>query len=156
AKGSQIYIKNYLPKFFSQFFACFQNPYFCRKYTNMEISGRIKKTFDEQTFASGFRKKEIVITTQEQYPQDILVEFTQDKIDLLKPLSVGDEVKISINIRGREWINPEGVAKYFNSIQGWRIEKLGNEGPALNQYADMPPVTEDYLAGSDEPDDLPF
>ena len=122
----------------------------------MEISGRIKKTFDEQTFASGFRKKEIVITTQEQYPQDILVEFTQDKIDLLKPLSVGDEVKISINIRGREWINPEGVAKYFNSIQGWRIEKLGNEGPSLDQYAEMPPVTQDYLADADEKDDLPF
>lgn len=122
----------------------------------MEISGRIKKIFDEQTFGSGFRKKEIVITTQEQYPQDILVEFTQDKIDLLKPLSIGEEVKISINIRGREWINPEGVAKYFNSISGWRVEKVGTETPSMNQYADLPPVSNDYLEGSNEPDDLPF
>ena len=122
----------------------------------MEISGRIKKIFDEQTFGSGFRKKEIVITTQEQYPQDILVEFTQDKIDLLKPLSIGEEVKISINIRGREWINPEGVAKYFNSISGWRVEKVGAETPTMNQYADLPPVSNDYLEGSNEPDDLPF
>jgi hypothetical protein len=122
----------------------------------MEISGRIKKMFEEQTFASGFRKKEIVITTQEQYPQDILIEFTQDKIDLLKPVSIGDEVKISINIRGREWVNPEGVAKYFNSIQGWRLEKAGNETPAYNQYADLPPVTNDYPEDSNEPDDLPF
>ncbi|HLV23771.1 MAG TPA: DUF3127 domain-containing protein [Moheibacter sp.] len=122
----------------------------------MEISGRIKKIFDEQTFGSGFRKKEIVITTQEQYPQDILIEFTQDKIDLLKPLSIGEEVKIAINIRGREWINPEGVAKYFNSISGWRVEKLGAETPSLNQYADLPPVTNDYLDASNEPDDLPF
>ena len=129
---------------------------FVKNELAMEISGRIKKIFDEQTFGSGFRKKEIVITTQEQYPQDILVEFTQDKIDLLKPLSIGEEVKISINIRGREWINPEGFAKYFNSISGWRVEKVGAETPSMNQYADLPPVSNDYLEGSNEPDDLPF
>ena len=90
----------------------------------MEISGRIKKIFDLQTFPSGFQKKEMVVTTQEQYPQDILIEFYQDKIALLDPLNVGDEVKVHINIRGKEWINPEGEAKYFNSINGWRIEKV--------------------------------
>lgn len=121
----------------------------------MELSGRIKKIFDEQTFSSGFRKKEIVITTQEQYPQDILIEFIQDKIDLLSQVTPGDEVKISINIRGREWINPEGVAKYFNSISGWRLEKAGAAAPAMNQYADLPPVTND-VSSSSEPDDLPF
>lgn len=122
----------------------------------MEISGRIKKIFDEQSFASGFRKKELVITTQEQYPQDILIEFTQDKIDLINPLTPGDEVRISINIRGREWINPEGVAKYFNSISGWRIEKLGAESPSMNQYAEAPPVTSNFQSNSEGPDDLPF
>jgi len=122
----------------------------------MELSGRIKKIFDEQTFSSGFRKKEIVITTQEQYPQDILIEFTQDKIDLLNPVTIGDEVKISINIRGREWINPEGVAKYFNSISGWRLEKAGTDAPTMNQYADLPPVNSDYADSKSEPDDLPF
>ncbi len=122
----------------------------------MEINGRIKKIFEEQTFNSGFRKKEVVITTQEQYPQDILIEFTQDKIDLLNQVSPGDEVKISINIRGREWINPEGVAKYFNSISGWRLEKAGAATPTMNQYADLPPVTSDYMDGKNEPDDLPF
>ena len=122
----------------------------------MEISGRIKKIFDEQTFGSGFRKKELVITTQEQYPQDILVEFTQDKVDLLNPLAIGDEVKISINLRGREWINPEGVAKYFNSIQGWRLEKVAADGGSMNQYAEVPPIATNYQGGAEEPDDLPF
>lgn len=122
----------------------------------MEISGRIKKIFDEQTFGSGFRKKEIVVTTQEQYPQDILVEFTQDKIELLQPLSIGDEIKVSINLRGREWINPEGIAKYFNSISGWRVEKVGAETSSLNQYAELPPVTNEFQNSSNEPDDLPF
>lgn len=122
----------------------------------MEISGRIKKIFDLQTFPSGFQKKEMVVTTQEQYPQDILVEFLQDKITLLDSFNVGDEVKVSINIRGREWINPEGVAKYFNSINGWRIEKIGTTMPNDGEMTNIPPQAE-FNAGEDsEPDDLPF
>lgn len=122
----------------------------------MEISGRVKKIFEAQTFGSGFKKRELVVTTQEQYPQDIIIEFTQDKTDLLNTVNEGDEVKVSINLRGREWINPEGVAKYFNSIQGWRLEKGGAAPTAsINEYADMPPVTNSN-SGANEPDDLPF
>ena len=108
----------------------------------MEVSGKIKKIDETKTFGSnGFRKREVVVTTDEQYPQMIMVEFIQDKCDLLNSFNVGDDVKISINIRGREWINPEGEAKYFNSIQGWRIEKTqGGADP-------VPPAE----AGSFEP-----
>jgi len=56
----------------------------------------------------GFKKREVVITTDEQYPQSILIEFTQDRCELLETYSVGQDVKININIRGREWINPKG------------------------------------------------
>lgn len=103
----------------------------------MEVQGKIKLIKETETFgAKGFRKREMVVTTAEQYPQDIQIEFVQDKCDLLDKQSVGDAVKISINLRGREWINPEGVAKYFNSVQGWRIESVdleeGGELPSLN------------------------
>jgi translation initiation factor IF-3 len=91
----------------------------------MEILGKIKVLSDNQNIGNkGFRKREVVITTEEQYPQDILIEFIQDKCELLNNYRVGHEVKISLNLRGREWINPEGIIKYFNSIQGWRIERL--------------------------------
>src|SRR5690606_21729737 len=122
----------------------------------MEISGRIKKIFETQTFASGFKKRELVVTTQEQYPQDILIEFTQDKTDLLNTVAAGDEVKISINIRGREWINPEGVAKYFNSINGWRLEKGGSQPQSINEYADMPATYSTHLDSNEGPDDMAF
>lgn len=88
----------------------------------MELTGTIKVINETQTFGErGFRKRELVLTTKEEYPQDILIEFVQDKVDVLDNFSIGEEVTISINIRGREWIDPEGVAKYFNSIQGWKI-----------------------------------
>jgi hypothetical protein len=125
----------------------------------MEVQGRIKMIDETKTYGNnGFRKREMVVTTEEQYPQHILVEFVQDKCDLLNNYQVGQEVKISINLRGREWTNPQGETKYFNSIQGWRIEAVPPEQPD----GQVPPVApadafepvnelneEDY-------DDLPF
>ena len=91
----------------------------------MEVTGKIKMKGETATFGtSGFRKRELVVTTDEQYPQMIMIEFVQDKCDILDTYNVDDSVKVSINLRGREWINPEGTAKYFNSVQGWRIEKV--------------------------------
>lgn len=89
----------------------------------MEIKGKVKVVKDEQQVSASFKKRELVVTTDEQYPQHILVEFTQDKTDLLNGLAVGDEVTVHINLRGREWVNPQGETQYFNSIQGWRVEK---------------------------------
>ena len=122
----------------------------------MEITGRIKVVGETKEFgANGFQKRELVVTTSEQYPQHILIEFTQDKCGLLDSCQLGQDVKVSINIRGREWVNPEGEAKYFNSINGWRIEAVA---PAVAQTQQAPPVEQSTPAptNTNEPDDLPF
>lgn len=94
----------------------------------MEIQGTIKLIGETQTIGNnGFVKREIVITTDEQYPQHILIEFVKDKTELLNAYQVGQTVKVSINLRGREWISPQGETKYFNSLHGWRIEGLQGE-----------------------------
>ena len=126
----------------------------------MEVEGKVKMIGETQTFGSnGFRKRELVITTEEQYPQHIMIEFVQDKSDLLNSFAAGQDVKVSINLRGREWTNPQGEVKYFNSIQGWRIESLQ---PAQAPAAGAPPVPPaEAFAPADnlnetEHDDLPF
>jgi len=124
----------------------------------MEIQGKIKMIGETQTFGSnGFRKREMVITTEEQYPQHILVEFVQDKTDILNNYKIGQAVKVSINLRGREWVNPQGETKYFNSIQGWRIENLqeetSGEMPPIPPMDAFEPVTD---LNEDDHDDLPF
>ncbi|MEW4923307.1 DUF3127 domain-containing protein [Algibacter sp. 2305UL17-15] len=125
----------------------------------MEVQGRIKMIGETQTFGSnGFRKREVVVTTEEQYPQHIMVEFVQDKTDLLNNHQVGQQVKISINLRGREWVNPQGETKYFNSIQGWRIEALQQEAAGAN-IPPVPPADAFEPAGDlnkEDHDDLPF
>lgn len=124
----------------------------------MEVQGKIKLIDETKTFGSnGFRKRELVITTEEQYPQDIMIEFVQDKTELLNNFQVGQNVKVSINLRGREWTNPQGEVKYFNSIQGWRVESADQ-----SVSANMPPMPpEDAFEpandlNEDDHDDLPF
>ena len=125
----------------------------------MELQGTVKKITDIKTFASGFQKREMVLTTEEQYPQPINIEFLQEKGDLLNNLKEGDKVKVGINLRGREWTSPQGEVKYFNSIIGWRVEKL--DGAAnFNEPVDAKPTETKPVAEKnvfeEEEDDLPF
>lgn len=118
----------------------------------MEVQGKIKMIGETATFGnSGFRKRELVVTTDEQYPQHIMIEFVQDKCDILNAYKIEQNVKVGINIRGREWVNPQGESKYFNSIQGWRIEKVTDVVP---QNAPTPPMNTPL--NDEKPDDLPF
>lgn len=123
----------------------------------MELKGTVKKVFEEQVISPSFKKREIVITTEDRYPQTILVEFTQDNTTLLNDVQEGQRVNISINIRGREWQSPKGDIKYFVSLQGWKIEAdqptggtVGGDEPPMDSYtaADFP--------SDEQEDDLPF
>jgi len=120
----------------------------------MEIEGSIKIIKDEQQVSDKFKKREIVITTDETYPQHILIEFNQDKCNLVANRNVGDKVKVSINIRGREWQNPQGETKYFNQIQGWKIELLSQgSAPVAAQPVATPAAP---VPAMDDSEELPF
>ena len=113
----------------------------------MDVSGKIKEIQGEVVKGT-FKSKNIIVTTDEQYPQHILVQFVQDKCDLLNNFQAGAPVKIDINLRGREWTNPQGETVYFNTIQGWRINKVEQSTP-VSAIANEPEPKE-------EPSDLPF
>ena len=104
----------------------------------MELTGIISVIKDEQQVSANFKKREVVITTEEQYPQSILIEFHQDKCNSVDNRKVGDKVKIAFNLRGRIWTNPQGEDKYFNTIQGWRVELL-SEGTKQTQNSSSDP-----------------
>lgn len=107
----------------------------------MNVIGKIKVINATQVVSDKFKKREIVVTTSEQYPQHIAIEFKQDKCDILDKYKVGDNVNVSINLTGRIWTNPEGVDKYFNGIEGWRIEKAESQdadAPNYEPIDDMP------------------
>jgi hypothetical protein len=95
----------------------------------MELKGKIKVIgATELVGVKEFKKRLLVVETDEQYPQMIPVEFVQDKVTILDKYKVGDKVIIGVNLRGREWVDPDGDAKYFLSLQGWRLVKDGQTG----------------------------
>lgn len=100
-----------------------------------ELTGTLKKIFDEQTFGSGFNKREFVLTTDaDRFPQDIKFETVKDRTALLNPLKEGDKIKVFFDIRGREW-----KENYFVNLNAWKIETLTAASPA---ESDGPPLAE--------------
>ena len=119
-----------------------------------ELTGKVKLIQEPQTFASGFTKREVVVTVEDgKYPQEINLEFLQDKVSLLDNVSEGQEIKVFFDIRGREY-----NGRYFNNLVGWKIE--GGEGAAAPAPAaatdDRPPLPSDDEAPGELDDDIPF
>lgn len=134
--------------------------------SNYQFTGVLKVKNDTIQVSEKFSKREFVVTdTSSQYPQDVMFQLTQDKCSLLDNVNVNDQITVSFNLRGREWINPQGEAKYFNSLDAWRVEKVGggnmgggipDGGPsAMNlNSAPVPPSMPSNDPADD--DDLPF
>lgn len=115
-----------------------------------EITGTIKKVFDEQTFGSGFNKREFVLTIESgRFPQDIKFECVKDKVALVADLKPGAKVKVSFDLRGREW-----KESYFVNLNAWKIEAEGAGGQAPARDDDGAPLSEP--PGETVNDDVPF
>lgn len=129
----------------------------------MEVTGTLKVKFDTQKVSDRFQKREFVLSTElsTPYPQHVSFQVTQDKCTMLDQFSEGDELKVQFNLRGREWNGPQGI-KYFNTLEAWRIEKVGAGSPAAqtsgsqksnNVQETSSPV---FTSNSNDNDDLPF
>lgn len=117
-----------------------------------DLTGKVKLIQDAQTFGSGFTKREMVVVVEDgKYPQEINLEFVQDKVSLLDTIQVGQEVTVTFDIRGREY-----NGRYFNNLQGWKIQS--STAAAAPAAEDQPPVADkDVPADFDEyEDDIPF
>lgn len=133
----------------------------------MQITGIIKEIAETREYGSnGFQKREFVVTTEAdtKYPQHLLVECVQDKCALLDDYAEGEEVIVSINLRGNIWTDPQGQEVVFNSFQAWRIERAPlSSKSASEQYleeqeakAKEVPSDEEFDDVGEEEDDLPF
>lgn len=128
----------------------------------MEVQGKIVEIFDTVQVSDNFRKREFVIEYADnpQYPEFLKFECIQDKCALLDEFSVGQEVMVNLNLKGRKWTDPQGNVKYFNSLQAWRIQPAGNNtasqpSPSASS-ASSAPSNQIFSAEDDSEEDLPF
>lgn len=127
-----------------------------------EATGQIKIIEATQSFASGFQKREFVITTDsDKYPQDLKFEVVKANCEKLDAFQAGDSVTVTFDLRGNEY-----NGKYYVGLTAWKVEANGNQGPrdrtpqdAYRKTATTPPTPP---KGGYEPDpnddtaDIPF
>ena len=116
-----------------------------------KLTGVVYAIGDTQQISDKFSKRDLVVLDESgKYPQHISLQFTQDKCDLLDSFGEGQEIEVAYNLTGREWTSPKGEVKYFNTLQGWKIEAVGGSTPTPAAQ----PVAVD--GDSESGDDLPF
>ena len=119
---------------------------------SLEVTGKLFEVFDEQQVTDSFRKREFILEMLDgNYTQHVKFQMTQDRCAALDQFSVGDELKVSFNLTGRRYVNPEGKVLYFTNLNAWRLERDSSAG-------DVPPPPDSYNSGGgqDDADDLPF
>lgn len=130
----------------------------------MTIEGKLVEISETQEVKQSFQKREFVLEFAEnpQYPEYLKMELIQTNCQQLDGFKVGDEVTVSLNLKGRKWTDPSGTVKYFNSLQAWKIEgKKGHSAPASapanTAKSDDSSKGESWMSESfSADDDLPF
>ena len=127
----------------------------------MELKGKLIEIFDTNQVSDSFKKREFVVEYADnpQFPQLLKFEMIQDNCQVLDDFNKGDDVEVLFNLRGRKWTDPQGIDKYFNTLQSWKVQKISQAAP-VDEAPEMPPgpVKETELLKSDdkEEEELPF
>ena len=121
------------------------------------MKGNVKVVGSTVAISEKFSKREfVVVDDTNMYPQDIQFQLTQDKCNLIDSLVIGDEVEVSFNLNGREWVNPKGESKFFNTLDVWKISKIGSnavkdaQGQGFEPKASVMPIAQE-IEGSELP-----
>ncbi|MBU0487534.1 MAG: DUF3127 domain-containing protein [Bacteroidetes bacterium] len=95
-----------------------------------------------------WKKQDIIVETDGQYPKKICISIWGDKIDE-KQLLVGNMLKIDFDVESREF-----NGKWYTDVKAWKVETLGSEANSSTQQVEEPSFPKPDEES--EPDDLPF
>ena len=110
--------------------------------SELTMKGAIKLINPIKVISDKFSVREFVITTADaKYPQEVIFQTVNDRMDVIAPYGVGQEVTVSFNVRGREY-----NGKYYNTLDAYKVQ-----GDAATP---APSVLDAIL--NNEQDDLPF
>jgi len=121
-----------------------------------ELKGKLVAKYDTVQKTETFKTREFVIEKTDEFngrsiSNYIKFQCTQDRTTMPDRFNIGDEVKISFNIKGTKWMK-DGRENYITNLDAWRIEniKLAQE---TSQPANVASTNNTY---NDVVDDLPF
>lgn len=121
-----------------------------------EAEGKLYKKFDTSQVTDSFKKREFVLEIEDgAYTQLIKFQLTQSNCDKLEPYNEGELLKVTFNLRGREYTK-DGNTMYFTNLDAWRLDKAGQEQASPAPAGDFPTATDEPPATDSMTDDLPF
>lgn len=128
-----------------------------------DVVGKLHVAYETKQVSAKFTKREFVVEIADgKYPQMVSFQLTGDRCSALDDFKVGDQVRVTFNLRGREWTSPQGETKYFNSLDVWKLEAAredrGSRGrPRDDDFGGMREEPRPHdLIGATREDDLPF
>lgn len=114
-----------------------------------EFEGTVKEIMEMQTFASGFCKREFVVTdTDDRYPQDIKFTAIKNNCALLDTVKRGDQVRVTFSLRGNLY-----KERYYTDLQMFKLEKMDVDGSTAEP---IPQPADDFPVDDLTDDDMPF
>jgi single-stranded DNA-binding protein len=111
-----------------------------------DFKGEVVFVTPTTTVSDKFKKRDITLKSQDEYPQYITFQLVQDKCDLANNLKPGDVVELKYNLRGRRWEAQDGTIKYFNTIEAW----------TMSLSSAVTPIVQNKSKKNEDTDDLPF
>lgn len=130
---------------------------------SFELEGTLIEKYDTEEVTATFRKREFVVETSETgaggrvFTETIKFQLTQDRCNLLDQLQLNERVRVSFAIRGRRW-DKGGKVSYFNNLEAFRLEAASAQGHQQTPppHGAPPPNIDDFTAGGEGDEDLPF
>ncbi len=112
-----------------------------KKSAKFTVSGRIIEIGEEQTFNSGFTKRDVIIETsnnEEKFSNPVKLTFKKDDCAKVESLNVGDECDFEGFVEGRKWDGPKGTS-YFIDLSAKSVmvtAKAEKSEPKMEEVTD--------------------
>lgn len=130
----------------------------------LEIIGKLAHKYDTQVVSDTFSKREFVLDISEEvngkaYPNFAKMQVTQARCAVLDSYNLGEEVRISFNIRGNKATTKDNKSVVYTNLDAWKIERVGaqQQAPQQAQYQQPQNNYQQFQQGNEASlDQLPF
>lgn len=117
----------------------------------MQLIGKLIQMLPLQTGQGKngqWKKQDIVVETEGQYPKKVCISIWGDKINPGQ-LVVGNKLKIDFDIESREY-----NSRWYTDVKAWKVEPVG--GGSSSADSGLPVYDDEPIQSSSSGDDLPF
>jgi hypothetical protein len=127
-----------------------------------ELTGKLVAKYDTIQRTETFKTREFAVEKIEDIGGRTITSYAkfqciQDKTAIIDKVNIGDEIKVSFNIKGSKW-EKDGKVNYITNLDAWRIEQVlqaaTDKGVTDTEY--MEPLDTFSATSPDAIDDLPF